>query len=210
VVLCIDRGGLVGEDGTTHQGVFDVAALLPIPNLVISSPMDEPEMRELMFTASQAGVPFVVRYPRGEGPGAPWQGHKFKRIPIGKGRKLRDGEDVAILTFGPVGNFAARAVERAETEGVSAAHYDLRFAKPLDEEILHEVGKKFKRVITVEDGAVRGGVGSAVEDFFSRHGYGARVEKMGVGDDFVPHGTAAELYRLCGYDADGIFKKLIL
>jgi 1-deoxy-D-xylulose-5-phosphate synthase len=210
VVLCIDRAGLVGEDGTTHHGVFDLAALSPVPNLVISSPMDEIEMRNLMFTASRAGIPFVIRYPKGTGPGAGWHGAEFAEIPLGKGRLVCEGTDVALLTFGPVGNFAAEAVERAAAKGISVAHYDLRFAKPLDEELLHEVGKKFKRVITVEDGVVRGGVGSAVEDFFSRNGYPVCVEKLGVGDDFVPHGSMAQLYRLCGYDADGILASIAL
>ncbi len=208
VVLCIDRGGLVGEDGTTHQGVFDIAALLPVPNLVISSPMNEAELRNLLFTASRAGVPFVVRYPRGGGPGVKWRKTKFEEVEIGKGRKLRDGKEVALLSFGPVGNFAAEAAERAAAEGVSVAHYDLRFAKPLDEELLHEVGKNFNRVVTVEDGVVRGGVGSAVEDFFSRHGYRVKVEKLGVPDSFIPHGTPAQLHRLCGFDTDSIYKKI--
>ena len=205
VVLCIDRGGLVGEDGATHHGVFDIAALLPVPGLIICSPMDEVEMRDLMFTASREGKPFIIRYPRGSAPGAPWQGREFSRVTIGKGRKLREGNNIAILTFGPVGNFAAEAALRAEAEGVSVAHYDLRFAKPLDEDLLHEVGAKFARVITVEDGVTRGGVGSAVDDFFSRNGYRVRVEKLGVGDDFVSHGTPAQLYRSCRYDAEGIF-----
>ncbi len=226
VVLCIDRGGLVGEDGTTHQGVFDIAALLPVPGMVISSPMDESEMRSLMFTASRAGVPFVVRYPRGCAPGeVEWRGEKFEEVEIGKGRCLRSVTDhpvrsaatppregnhpVALLSFGPVGNFAAEAIERAAAEGISAAHYDLRFAKPLDEDLLHEVGKNFKRVITVEDGVVRGGVGSAVEEFFALHGYATRVERLGVPDRFIPHGSPAELYALCGYDAEGILSAIL-
>ena len=209
VVLCIDRGGLVGEDGTTHQGVFDIAALLPVPNLTISSPMDESQMRGLMYTASRAGTPFIVRYPKGAGPGAEWRCKGFSEIPVGKGRMMRDGTDVAVLTFGPVGNFAAAAAERAASDDVSAAHYDLRFAKPLDEELLHEVGRGFRRVITVEDGVVAGGVGTAVEEFFARNGYDVRVEKLGVGDSFVTHGSMAELYRLCGYDAEGIYHALM-
>lgn len=209
VVLCIDRGGLVGEDGSTHHGVFDIAALGAVPNLTVSSPMDEIEMRNLMYTASQAGIPFVIRYPKGNGHGSPWRCTDFSEIPVGKGRKLREGNDVALLTFGPVGNFAAVAAERAEAKGVSIAHYDLRFAKPLDEELLHEVGRKFRRVITVEDGVVRGGIGSAVENLFSRNGYAVRVEKLGVGDAFVEHGPVAELYRLCGYDAEGIYRAVM-
>ncbi len=209
VVLCVDRGGLVGEDGTTHQGVFDIAALLPVPNLIISSPMDEAEMRNIMYTASCAGKPFVIRYPKGAGPGAEWRCREFVEIAVGKGRKLREGTDVALLTFGPVGNFAAAAAERAAAEGVSVAHYDMRFAKPLDGELLQEIGRRFRRVITVEDGVVCGGVGSAVEEFFARHGYDPVIEKLGVGDEFVPHGSMAELYRMCGYDADGILKAIL-
>jgi len=210
VVLCVDRGGLVGEDGTTHQGVFDLAALLPVPGMVISSPMNPADMRSLMFTASRAGVPFVVRYPRGGAPGGlEWRGAEFAEVPIGRGRRLREGRDVAVLTFGPVGHFAAEAIERAFTEnGIEAAHYDLVFAKPLDEELLQEVGRAFSRVITVEDGVVRGGVGAAVEEFFARNGYAVRVERLGVPDEFIPHGTPAQLYRLCGYDADGIYKAI--
>lgn len=166
--------------------------------------MDEGQMRELMYTAYRAGRPFIIRYPRGCGPGATWRGVPFAEIVIGSGRKLRDGSDVAVLTFGPVGNAAAEAVERAEGEGISVAHYDLRFAKPLDEELLHEVGRKFTHVVTVEDGAIRGGVGSAVGEFFAREGYPVQLERLGVGDHFVEHGSPAELYHLCGYDAAGI------
>jgi 1-deoxy-D-xylulose-5-phosphate synthase len=219
VVFCVDRGGLVGEDGVTHQGVFDIAALLPVPGMVISSPMDEEQMRSLMFTASRAGVPFVVRYPRGEAPGKEkWQGTGFTETAVGRGRLLRgrgadgDGdhaESVAVLSFGPVGNFVVEALDRAAAEGVSAAHYDLRFAKPLDEELLHEVGHRFARVVTVEDGVVTGGVGSAVEEFFARHGYAVKVDKLGVPDSFIPHGTPAEQYRMCGYDAEGIFRTVM-
>ncbi|MDR1671812.1 MAG: 1-deoxy-D-xylulose-5-phosphate synthase [Alistipes sp.] len=209
VVLCVDRGGIVGEDGVTHQGVFDVAALLPVPGLVIASPIDGAEMRSMMYTASRAGVPFVIRYPRGCAPGSPWRGREFSEVEIGRAQKLRDGRDIALLTFGPVGNFAAEAAERAAGEGIEVAHYDLRFAKPLDEELLHEVGKKFKRVITVEDGVVTGGVGQAVAEFFARHGYRARVEKLGVPDRFIQHGPPAELHRLCGYDSAGILKTIL-
>ncbi|MDR2882976.1 MAG: 1-deoxy-D-xylulose-5-phosphate synthase [Alistipes sp.] len=212
VVLCVDRGGLVGEDGTTHQGVFDIAALLPVPGMVISSPMDEEDMRSLMYTASRAGLPFVIRYPRGNAPGrGRWRGREFAETEIGRGRCLRGGGGggVAVLSFGPVGNFAAEAVERAAGQGVGAAHYDLRFAKPLDGELLHEVGRGFGRVITVEDGAVSGGVGGAVSEFFAAHGYSPRVEHLGVPDRFIPHGTPAELYRMCGFDTEGILAAIL-
>jgi 1-deoxy-D-xylulose-5-phosphate synthase len=207
VVLCVDRAGIVGEDGTTHQGVFDVAALLPVPALVIASPMDEGEMRRMMYTASRAGVPFVIRYPRGNTPGGAWRGREFSEMEIGRGRRLREGRDVAVLSFGAVGNFAAEAVGRA-AEGVAVGHYDLRFAKPLDEGLLREVGAKYKRVITVEDGVVVGGVGSAVAEFFAREGFRVEVERLGVPDEFIHHGTPAELYAQCGYDAEGIYKKI--
>ncbi len=204
VVLCIDRAGLVGEDGTTHQGVFDIAALLPVPGLVICSPMDEVQMRDLMFTASRADVPFVIRYPRGVATGMDWRGEKFTDIEIGTGRKLRDGEGGAcVLSFGPVGGAAAEAAERA-----GVAHYDLRFAKPLDEKLLHEVGAKFGSVVTIEDGVVAGGVGSAVEDFFARHGYSVKVKKLGVPDRFIPHGTIAEQRAMCGLDPDSIYQAI--
>ena len=166
VVLCLDRGGLVGEDGATHHGAFDLAYFGCIPNLTVASPLDERELRNLLYTALQSGVPFVVRYPRGKGEGAAWRDEAFERLPIGRGRRLTEGDDMAVLTIGPVGNVAARAVKRAAAEGVSAAHYDLRFARPLDEELLDEVGRRFERVVTVEDGVVRGGVGSTVRDFF--------------------------------------------
>jgi 1-deoxy-D-xylulose-5-phosphate synthase len=188
--------------------VFDVAALLPVPGLVIASPMDEGEMRSMMYTASRAGVPFVIRYPRGNTPGGAWRGREFSEMEIGRGRRLREGRDVAVLSFGAVGNFAAEAVARAAAEGVAVGHYDLRFAKPLDEGLLREVGAKYKRVITVEDGVVAGGVGCAVEEFFAREGLRVEVEKLGVPDEFIHHGTPAELYAQCGYDAEAIYKKI--
>lgn len=200
VVLCVDRGGLVGEDGTTHQGVFDIAALRPIPNLIIASPMDEIEMRNLMYTASRADRPFVIRYPRGCAPGEiKWRGVEFAEVPIGRGRMLRDGKDVAVISFGPIGRQAFEAVERS-----GAAHFDLRFAKPLDQEMLHSIGKRFARVVTIEDGSVAGGVGESVKSFFAEHGYNIVVRPLGVPDKFIPHGSPAELYAMCGYDAAAI------
>ena len=210
VVLCLDRGGLVGEDGATHHGAFDLAYFGCIPNLTVASPLDERELRNLLYTALQSGVPFVVRYPRGKGEGAAWRDEAFERLPIGRGRRLTEGDDMAVLTIGPVGNVAARAVKRATAEGVSAAHYDLRFARPLDEELLDEVGRRFERVVTVEDGVVRGGVGSAVRDFFDRRGYRTQVRSLGIPDDrFVEHGTPAELYAQCGFDEEGILRAIL-
>lgn len=209
VVLCLDRGGLVGEDGATHHGAFDLAFFGCIPNLTVAAPMDELELRNLMYTALQGDMPFAIRYPRGTGTGIRWRGQQLESLPTGRGRKLRDGSGTAVVTIGTVGNFAAEAIARAAAEGiVDAAHYDLRFAKPLDEEMLHEIGSRFRRVITVEDGILRGGVGEAVTAFFNRHGYAVKVRSLGIDDRFVEHGTPAELYAMCGYDADGIYREL--
>lgn len=208
VVLCLDRGGLVGEDGVTHHGVFDMAAFGSVPNLTIAAPMDEFELRNMMYTGLCSDRPFMIRYPRGCGAGAAWRCMPFESLTIGRSRCLQEGKEMAVLSIGTVGNFAAEAVARAHTEGLAAAHYDLRFAKPLDEELLHKVGTSFRCVVTVEDGAVRGGVGEAIAAFFNTHGYPVRVASLGVGDAFVEHGTPAELYALCGYDADGILSAL--
>lgn len=208
VVFCLDRAGIVGEDGATHHGVFDIAYFLPVPNMVVSSPLDEKELRNLMHTAYRSGRPFAIRFPRGRGEGAGWKGEP-EEIPVGKANVLREGKDIALLTFGPLGNAAARAADRAESEGISVMHADLRFAKPLDEGLLHEVGRKFKRVVTVEDGVVAGGVGMAVMRFMEGNGYDIKVDIMGIGDVFVEHGTPAELYALCGLDEESIYSKLI-
>ena len=175
VVLCLDRGGLVGEDGATHHGAFDLAYFGPIPNLIVAAPMDEAELRNLLYTALLTEQPFVIRYPRGRGAGVSWRGVPFEQLPPGRGRRLHEGHDVAVLSIGTIGNFAAAAVARAEAEGLSVAHYDLRYCKPLDLELLHEVGRSFRSVVTVEDGAVCGGVGQAVTAFFNAHGYPVRV-----------------------------------
>ena len=209
VVFCLDRGGLVGEDGSTHHGVFDMVAFATVPGLTFAAPMDEHELRNMMYTGYKLGHPFMIRYPRGGGAGAPWSDQPFEELSIGRGRKLRDGEDVALVTIGTVGNFAAAAAERAVKQGVSVAHYDLRFVKPLDERLLDEVGRKFRRVITVEDGSLRGGVGEAVSKYFNDHGYATHVDSLGIGDRWVKHGTPAQLYALCGYDEEGIFSKIM-
>jgi len=208
VVLCLDRGGLVGEDGVTHHGVFDLAAFGAVPSLVIAAPMDEGELRNMMYSALHAGCPYMIRYPRGNGAGAAWRDEAFEPIPAGRGRKLREGGDVALLTVGTTGNAGARAAERAARQGVGVAHYDLRFAKPLDEELLREVAGRFRRVVTVEDGCLRGGVGEAVAAFFNSCGSPARVVRLGIGDHWVEHGKPAELQALCGYDEEGIFRAL--
>ena len=205
VTFCLDRGGLVGEDGATHHGAFDMAYFSCIPNMIVASPMNEAELRNMLYSAIDTPSPYAIRYPRGCGVGVKWEGEPFQQIPTGRGRMIKNGNDLAILTIGPVGNFAAEAIARIEATGkASIAHYDMRFAKPLDEELLHEVGKMFRRVITVEDGVLRGGMGEAIVKFFNDNGYSVRVETLGIDDKFIEHGTPAQLYALCGYDVDGI------
>jgi 1-deoxy-D-xylulose-5-phosphate synthase len=210
VVFCFDRAGLVGEDGATHHGAFDLAALRPIPNLIISSPMDEHELRRLMYTAQLPNKgPFVIRYPRGGGVLQDWR-CPFEEIPIGKGRKLHDGDDIAILSIGPMGNNVTEAIARLaqEASAPSIAHYDMRFLKPIDEDILEEVGQKFSRIITVENGAKKGGLGSAVLEWMNDHNYQPKVVRLGLPDSFVEHGTVAELQHIVGIDADGIINAI--
>ncbi len=205
VVFCLDRAGLVGEDGPTHHGCYDIAYMRCIPNMIVSAPMNEKELRNLMYTAQLESnqSPFVIRYPRGEGVMPEWK-TPFEEIQIGKGRKLKDGEDVAILSFGHPGNFAASAIRDLKTEGINPAHYDTRFAKPLDEEMLHEVFGKFNKVITIEDGTIQGGFGSAILEFMNEHGYKADVKIMGIPDRLVEHGTPKQLYAEIGLDANAI------
>jgi 1-deoxy-D-xylulose-5-phosphate synthase len=205
VVFCLDRGGLVGDDGPTHHGVYDIAYMRCIPNMIVSSPMNEAELRNLMYTSQlpHTELPFVIRYPRGEGVMPEWK-TEMKEIEIGKGRKLKDGHGMAILSFGHPGNFAAAAIRNLKSEGIDPAHYDLRFAKPLDEEMLHEVFQRFDKVITVEDGTVVGGVGSAVLEFMAAHQYKADIRILGIPDRIVEHGSQKELHRECGYDAEAI------
>ena len=211
VVFCFDRAGLVGEDGATHHGAFDLAALRPVPNLTICSPLDEHELRRLMYTAQLPDKgPFVIRYPRGGGELQDWR-CPFEEIKVGTGRKLHDGSDVAVLSIGPIGNNVTRAIEQLKNENkeLSVAHYDMRFLKPIDESILEEVGRNFKRVITVENGVIRGGLGSAVLEWMNDHGYAPRVQRLGLPDSFVEHGTVKELMHIVGIDEEGI-KKAIL
>ena len=203
VVLCLDRAGLVGEDGPTHHGAFDLAYLRPIPNLTICSPIDEHDLRRMMYTAQLPGMgPLVIRYPRGRGVLVDWR-CPLEPIEVGTGRKLKDGEDVAVLSIGPVGNNAAMAVENT-----NAAHYDMRFLKPLDENILHEVGRKFRKIVTVENGVRNGGLGSAVLEWMSDHGYQPQVVRLGLPDEFVEHGTVKELLEIVGLDVASIKKEL--
>lgn len=207
VVLCLDRAGLVGEDGATHHGAFDMAALRPVPNLTISAPMNEHELRRLMFTAQLPGKgAFVIRYPRGRGVLVDWH-CPLEEVEVGKGRKLSEGDDIAILSIGTVGNNVQKAICNLNVKK-SVAHYDMRFLKPLDEDILHEVGKKFRNVITVEDGVRNGGMGSAVMEWFADHDYDVRVKRLGLPDYFVEHGTVVQLQHIVGIDVDGIVQAL--
>lgn len=209
MVLCLDRAGIVGEDGSTHHGAFDLAYLRPIPNIIISSPYDECELRRLMYTAQQPGRgAFVIRYPRGKGSLLDWK-CPFETIPVGKGRKMKDGTDVALLTLGPIGKTAVAAIEAAEKEGVSVAHYDMRFLKPIDTTILKEVGEKFKHIVTVEDGVVKGGLASAVTEYMAAEGYTPAIHPIGIPDKFIEHGTPAELYEICGMNNDAILRAIL-
>ena len=205
VIFCLDRAGLVGEDGATHHGAYDIAYMRCIPNMIVSAPMNESELRNLMYTAQldETIHPFVIRYPRGEGVMPEWR-TEMKEIKPGTGRKLKDGEGVAILSFGHPGNFASAAIRELRAEELNPAHYDMRFAKPLDENLLHEVFRKFNKIITVEDGTVQGGFGSAVLEFMALHQYGAQVKILGIPDLVIEQGTPKELQKECGYDVAAI------
>jgi 1-deoxy-D-xylulose-5-phosphate synthase len=205
VIFCLDRAGLVGDDGPTHHGCYDIPYFRCIPNMIISAPMNESELRNLMYTAQLESTknPFVIRYPRGEGVMPEWK-TEMKEIKIGTGRKLKDGNDIAILSLGHPGNFAAAAIRDLKADGLNPAHYDMRFVKPLDKALLHEVFSQFDKVITVEDGTVVGGFGSAVLEFMNEHNYKAEIKILGIPDRLVEHGTPKELHHECGYDAQGI------
>ena len=210
VVLCLDRAGLVGEDGPTHHGAFDLACLRTVPNVIVASPYNEEELRNLMYTAQLKDMgPFVIRYPRGRGSMAEWR-TPFKELEIGRGRCLKEGKDIAVISLGPIGKMAEQAISRAEeTTGKQIAHYDLRFLKPLDEKMLNEIGRNFKKILTLEDGSLKGGMGSAVLEFMSERGYTPVIKRIGIPDSFVQHGTLEELYRLCGMDEDSIYNTLV-
>ena len=205
VVFCLDRAGLVGEDGPTHHGCYDIAFFRCIPNMIISAPMNEQELRNLMYTAQlpETNLPFVIRYPRGEGVMVDWQ-KPFEKIEIGKGRKLKDGKDIAILSFGHPGNFVQTAIRNLRPEGIDPAHYDIRFVKPLDTDLLHEVFQNYSMIITVEDATVVGGFGSAILEFMNEHNYNAKIKILGIPDAIVEHGTLKELQNECHYDTNAI------
>ncbi len=209
VVFCIDRGGLVGEDGATHQGVFDMAYMRTLPNMVVAVPMDELELRNMMYTAQLKGMgPFSIRYPRGCGTNIDWR-KPMEKIEPGTGRLLSEGTDLAILTIGKSGIFARQAVEKLMLEGISASHYDMRFVKPLDGTVLHSVFTRFNKIVTVEDGTVKGGFGSAVVEFMVENNYTAQVKILGVPDRFIEQGTQELLYKECGIDTDGIYQAVL-
>ncbi len=206
VVFCLDRAGFAGADGPTHHGAYDLAYMRCIPNMVISAPMNEEELRNLMFTAQKTNQgPFTIRYPRGEGVMPDWR-HKFQEIEIGKGRKLKDGKDMAIVSIGHIGNLALKAAQNLENEGLSVAFYDARFVKPLDAEMFHEIFSRFDKVITVEDGCLMGGFGSAVLEFAADNEYNARIKRLGIPDQVIEHGEQLELFKECGFDTEGIMQ----
>ena len=205
VIFCLDRAGLVGEDGPTHHGAYDIPYMRCVPNMVVTAPMNEEELRNLMYTAQHEDnkLPFVIRYPRGQGVMPEWR-TPFRQMEVGKGRMIKDGEEVAILSFGHPGNFAVTACAGLAIEGLNPAHYDMRFVKPLDEELLHEIAQRFTKIVTVEDGTVVGGFGSAVLEFMAANGYTPEVKILGIPDRIVEHGKPEELHRECGYDAKAI------
>jgi 1-deoxy-D-xylulose-5-phosphate synthase len=208
VVFCLDRGGIVGADGATHQGIFDIAYLRSIPNIIVSAPMNEEELRNLMYTAQLRNHgPFAIRYPRGRGNMSDWQ-KPFKEIEIGKARLVKPGKDIAVLTIGNAGNLAAEALLKLEADSIEAEHWDMRFVKPLDENCLHGVFRHFKHILIVEDGILAGGFGSAVVEFMADNGYQASVKRLGVPDSFIDHGSQTELYKECGFDAESIYQAI--
>ncbi len=207
VVFCLDRAGFAGADGPTHHGAYDLAYMRCIPNMIVSAPMDEADLRNLMYTSQlpRDGQAFTIRYPRGQGVMPEWR-TEMKEIPIGEGRKIKEGNDLAILTIGHIGNYAIDACDMLAAEGVDAAHYDMRFVKPLDEELLHEIGQRFDKVITVEDGCIIGGFGSAVLEFMADKGYQPQITRMGIPDEIIEHGSQMELHTECGFHPEGIFE----
>jgi 1-deoxy-D-xylulose-5-phosphate synthase len=207
VIFCLDRAGFAGADGPTHHGAYDIAYMRCIPNLVVSAPMNEQELRNLMYTAQleETKGAFSIRYPRGEGVMSQWH-TPFEKIEIGKGRTVREGSDIAILSIGHIGNYALKACQMLEQEGIYAAHYDMRFAKPLDEALLHTIFSRFSKIITVEDGCLMGGFGSAVLEFMADHDYQAQIKRLGIPDAIIEHGEQIELHRECGFDPEGIVR----
>jgi 1-deoxy-D-xylulose-5-phosphate synthase len=208
VIFCLDRAGLVGEDGPTHHGTFDLAYFRAIPNITIAAPMNEIELRNMMFTAQTGKYgAFSIRYPRGQGVLLDWK-QPFEELPVGKGRKLRDGNNIAIVSIGHPGNFAAAACEEVAHENIAVAHYDIRFLKPIDEDLLHEICSNYKIVITIEDGTIVGGLGSAVMEFSVKNEYFLKIVRLGIPDEFIEQGTLNQLHKDCGFDKEGIIKTI--
>ncbi len=208
VIFCLDRGGLVGSDGATHQGAYDLSFMRLIPNMIVSAPMDEIELRNLMYTAQLRNYgPFVIRYPRGKGVHVDWE-KPFTEIPIGKGRMIRKGEKLAVLSLGTAGNLANNALHKIENDDLNPAHYDFRFAKPLDEDLLHEIFQNFSYILTIEDGSLIGGFGSAVLEFKENNNYTSRIKRLGIPDEFIEHGTQQQQYNMCGFDEDSIIQNI--
>lgn len=210
VNFCLDRAGFAGADGPTHHGAYDIAYFRCLPNMIVSAPMNESELRNLMYTAQlpRKGNAFSIRYPRGQGVMPNWR-TPFEEIKIGTGRKIKEGDELAILTIGHIGNYAIEVCEKLETQGINVAHYDMRFAKPLDEELLHEVFIRFKKVITVEDGCIQGGFGSAILEFMADHHYVSKIKRLGIPDSVIEHGEQSELHKECGFDPVGIKKAVM-
>jgi 1-deoxy-D-xylulose-5-phosphate synthase len=209
VVFCLDRSGLVGSDGATHHGFFDLSFMRNIPNMIVSAPMNEVELRNLMYTAQldKNNFPFSIRYPKGTGVINEWK-KPFEELPVGKARLISEGKNIAVLSIGHPGNFVVDAVKRLEKENITVTHYDMRFVAPVDTEILHNVFRKFDRIITVEDGMLKGGFGSTVLEFMCDNGYHAEVRRLGIPDYFVEQGSQAELIKECGFDSEGIEKTI--
>ena len=208
VTFCLDRAGFAGADGPTHHGAYDIAYMRCIPNMVIASPMNEKELRDMMLTASEFEGPFTIRYPRGNGVMPEWR-TKMSRQQIGQGRMVKEGEELAFLTLGPIGNYVAQIDNRLIKEGINAAHYDMRYVKPLDEKLLHTIFKKHSHIITIEDGCLMGGFGSAVLEFMADHGYNSKIVRLGIPDAVIEHGEQIELHKECGFDPEGIYQSAI-
>jgi 1-deoxy-D-xylulose-5-phosphate synthase len=210
VIFCLDRAGLVGDDGPTHHGAYDIPYMRCIPNMIVSAPMNEKELRDLMYTASLESneYPFVIRYPRGEGVMTEWK-TPFEKMTIGKGELIQNGEEIAILSIGHSGNFVIKACSQLQEHGICPAHYNMRFVKPLDENLLHEVAKKFKHIITIEDGTIVGGFGSACLEFFATHKYKPSVTMLGIPDRIIEHGKPSELHRECAYDSQAVLETVL-
>jgi 1-deoxy-D-xylulose-5-phosphate synthase len=210
VIFCLDRAGIAGADGPTHHGAFDIAFMRCLPNMIVAAPMNEQELRNMMYTAQASNIgPITIRYPRGEGVMPEWR-TPFESIEIGKARQISKGENIAILSLGHIGNHVVKAIENLQTEGIQPAHYDMRFAKPLDTKLLSEILKSYAKIVTVEDGCLQGGFGSAIIEFASDNNYKGQIKRIGIPDRYIEHGEQPELHKECGLDAEGIAQTIKL